>query len=112
MTAGRYFGGLVLGADVLERLGRLSPGQAGIGRVAQSARRLAELAQHLGLEQPVLEPLRLEYSDPKGRDARIERSALALDSRAAFEGLGDSEMIASRPRTIERRCARTLGVVE
>src|SRR6266550_3683363 len=102
----------MLGADVLERLGRLSPGQPGIGRVAQGARGLTELPQHFCLQQPVLEALRLEYSDPEGCDARVERSPFALDSRATFEGLSDREMVAPCPRALERRCARTLCVVE
>jgi len=43
-------GGLVLGAHILERLGRLLPGQAGIHRIPEGPRRLAKLAQHLGLK--------------------------------------------------------------
>src|SRR6185437_15973649 len=77
-------GGLVLGADVLERLCRLAPGQPRISGVAERARRLTKLAQQLGLQQPVLEPLGLEDPDSESRDALLERAPLALDAGPAL----------------------------
>src|ERR1700686_1320269 len=75
------FGGLVLGAHILERLCRLPPRQPGIGRVTKRPRRLAELPEHLGLEQSVLEPFRFKDSDPERCNALVKRPSFALDSR-------------------------------
>ena len=106
------FGGLVLGAHILERLRRFSPCQTGIRGVTECPRRLAKLPQHLGLKQTVLETLCFEDPDTERRNALVERTPFTLDSRPALQRFSDRKMIAARLRTFERRYAGLLRFIE
>ena len=83
---------------ILERLRCLAPGESGLIRISERPRSLAELAQQLGLEQPVFETFSFEYRDSQSSNACVVGSPFALDSRSAFECAGDGEVVAAAAR--------------
>src|SRR5687767_5157549 len=105
-------GNFLIGADHLEGVDCFAPGRLGGSGVADGARNLTQLAQHLRVEQAVLRPLCLVYRDAQRRYALVERAALALDGGANFQCAGRGEVIPAALRLLEGICADLIRLVQ
>src|SRR5207248_2315878 len=112
MELGVNLGHFLTGTDRLVGVDGLSPGGACRARVADRAGDLSQLAQHLGVEQPVLSALRLINRDAQGGDALVQRAALALDGRTDFERPGGAQMVTPPLGLIECLAAALIREVE
>jgi len=77
---GLYLGYLLAGADRLVGVDRFPKRRACGSSVSDGARDLAQLTEHLGVQQTILGALRLEDRDAKCGDALVQRPTLAPES--------------------------------
>src|SRR4051812_45875291 len=109
---GPDLGNFLICADVLIGIDGFAKRRACSTGIANSAGDLSELAEHLGVEEPVLCAFRFVNGDSESSNALVQRAALSLDRRADFESASRGEVIAAALGLIESFGAAFVGEIQ